>query len=152
MIKRVWKLLRIRWDICIFLWTQPCPCQRCTGQRWARWALSRTENVYEHHYNTVHTEPYIYIIIHFWFNTVYLRYNIQFAYDTITIPKGILEGEMFLFDWGNFYFVIWKCFIYSNFWTGMVKIIVIKSNFSLLICLYLKICSSLLREDFHTCI
>ena len=43
--------------------------------------------------------------------------------------------------------------MYSNFLTGVVKIIVITTNFSLLIFLFWKgIFSSLFSEDFHTCI
>ena len=54
----------------------------------------------------------------------------------ITVPKGILEGEMFLWIWGNFYCLLWKCFIYSNFLTGAVKIIVITTNISLVTVLF----------------
>ena len=55
-----------------------------------------------------------------------------------SVPKGILEGEKFLFIQGNLYFVVWKCFIYSNFLTGMIKII------------GKEVVSSLLSENVHT--
>ena len=54
----------------------------------------------------------------------------------VTVPKGILEGEKFFFICGNFYF--WKCFIYSNFLTVTVKMIVIETNIFVLIFLFWK--------------
>ena len=38
-----------------------------------------------------------------------------------TVPKGILEGEMFLCMNGNVYCVYWKIFINSNFLTWCAK-------------------------------
>ena len=51
---------------------------------------------------------------------------------SIHCPKRILEGEMFLCICGNVFCLLWKCFIYSNFLTGVVKIIVITTNISLI--------------------
>ena len=39
---------------------------------------------------------------------------------------------MFLCICGNVFCLLWKCFIYSNFLTGVVKIIVITTNISLI--------------------
>ena len=44
---------------------------------------------------------------------------------TQTVPKRILEGEMFLCIWRNVYCVFWKCFTNWNFLNGVVQIIVI---------------------------
>ena len=69
-----------------------------------------------------------------WFRLqIVLLYNSAVWFSDYTVPKGILEGEMFLCIWRKIWRVLWKCFITSNFLTSLVKIIVVTANISLLI-------------------